>query len=106
MTKIFEISQNVSKQANMKYTHIILDLGAAIKAFHVIWNQNEHWKNIIIHLGDFHAFMAFFGCVGKYVTGSFSRKLYFSRDCVHLAQLLVCYQESITIGIFELIIEF
>ena len=53
-----------SKQANVKYTHIILDLGAAIKVFHVICNQNEHWKNIIIHLGDFHEFMAFFGCVG------------------------------------------
>ena len=70
LTKIFEISQNLSKQANMKYTYIILDLGAAIKAFHVIWNQNGHWKNIIIHLGDFYAFMAFLGCVGKYVTGS------------------------------------
>ena len=70
MTKIFEISHNLSKQANMKYMHIIFDLGAAIKAFHVIWNQNEHWKNIIIHLGDFNAFVAFFGCIGKYVTGS------------------------------------
>ena len=70
MTKIFEIPQNLSKQANMKYTHIILDLGAAIKTFHVIWNQNEHWRNIIIHLDDFYALIVFFGCVGKYVTGS------------------------------------
>ena len=35
MTKIFEISQNLSKQANMKYTHIILDLGALSK--HFMW---------------------------------------------------------------------
>ena len=77
MTKIFEISQNLSKLANMKYMHIILDLGAAIKAFHVIWNQNEHWKNIIIHLGDLHAFMAFSGCVGKYVTGSGFKEVVF-----------------------------
>ena len=70
MTKTFETSQNLSKQTNLKYVHIILDLGAAIKAFYVIWNQNENWKNMIIHLGDFHSFMAFFGCVGKYVTGS------------------------------------
>ena len=54
----------------MRYTHVIFDLGAAIKGFHVIWNQKGHWKDIIIHLGDFHAFMAFFGCVGKYITGS------------------------------------
>ena len=54
----------------MRYTHVIFDLGAAIKGFLVIWNQKEHWKDIIIHLGDFHAFMAFFGCVGKYITGN------------------------------------
>ena len=50
MATIFEIRQNLSKQANMKYTHIILDLGAAIKPFHVILNWNTHWKNIIIQL--------------------------------------------------------
>ena len=106
MTKIFEISQNLSKQANMKYMHIILDLGAAIKAFHVIWNQNEHWKNIIIssftiiHLWHFPEALASMSLVAV------SRKLYFSRDCVLLAQLLVCYQKSITVVIFEFIIEF
>ena len=42
--QIFEISRNLSKQANMRYTHVIFDLGAAIKGFHVIWNQKEHWK--------------------------------------------------------------
>ena len=72
----------------------------------MIWNQNEHWKNIIIHLDDFYALIVFFGCVGKHVTGSGFEEVVFSRDFVHLAQLLVCYQESITIGIFELIIEF
>ena len=41
-TKIFEISQNLSKQANMKYTSIVLDLGATIKAYYVIWNENDY----------------------------------------------------------------
>ena len=68
--QIFEISQNLSKQANMKYTHMIFDLGAAMKGFHVIWNQKELWKDIIIHLRDFHAFMGFFWCIGKYIPGS------------------------------------
>ena len=36
--QIFEISRNLSKQANMRYTHVIFDLGATIKGFHVIWN--------------------------------------------------------------------
>ena len=79
---LFEISQNLAKQANMKYTHITLDVGAAIKAFHVAWNDKTRWSNIIIHLGDFHAFMAFFGSIGKFVTGSgFEEIVYQSGLC-------------------------
>ena len=33
---IFEISQKFSKQGKMRYTHVTLDVGAAIKAFHVV----------------------------------------------------------------------
>ena len=54
----------------MRYTHITLDVGAAIKAFHVVWNDKDQWNDIIIHLGDFHAFIAFFGSIEKFVTGS------------------------------------
>lgn len=67
---LFEISQNLAKQANMKYAHITLDLGAAINAFRVVWNDKARWSNVIIHLGDCHAFMAFFGSIGKLMTGS------------------------------------
>ena len=65
LAEIFEISQKLAKQGNMR-----LDVGAAIKAFHVVWNDKDLWSNITIHLGDFHAFMAFFGSIGKFVTGS------------------------------------
>ena len=68
LVEIFEISQKLAKQGNMRYTHITLDVGAAIKAFHVIWNDKDRWSNIIIKLGDFHPFMAFFGGIGKFVT--------------------------------------
>ena len=95
MTKIFEVSQNLSKKANMKYAHIILDPGAAIKGFHVIWNQNKHWKNIIIHLGDFHAFMAFmaFFGVGKSVTGIGFKEIVFQPG--------LCTSGSITCVLLE-----
>ena len=52
------------------YAHITLDVGAAIKASHVIWNDPDLWKNVIIHVGDFHCFIAFFGVVGKFIVGS------------------------------------
>ena len=70
LVEIFEISQKLAKQGNMRYTHITLDVGAAIKAFHVVWNDKDRWSNIIIHLGDFHAFMALFGSIRKFVTGN------------------------------------
>ena len=54
----------------MKYMHIILDVGAAIKAFHGVWNNLQAWSDIIIHQSDFHAMMAFFGIIGSFIKGS------------------------------------
>lgn len=54
----------------MKYTHITLDVGAAIKAFQVVWNNTQAWSDTIIHLGDFHAIMAFFRIIGSFIKGS------------------------------------
>jgi hypothetical protein len=62
--------RELAKQANMAYTHITIYVGAAIKAYHVIWNNPQAWSDIIIHLEDFHAVMAFFGVFGCFVGGS------------------------------------
>ena len=56
---LFEVSRHLAKKANMKYVHIVMDVGAAIKAFHVVWNDTVLWRYIIIHLGDFHAMLSF-----------------------------------------------
>ena len=34
-------------------------------AYHLIWNDSERWKRIIIHLGDLHSFTAFLGVIGN-----------------------------------------
>lgn len=68
--EMFHQSRQLAKQSNMLYTHITLDAGAAIKAFHVVWNNPAEWSDIIIHLGDFHAMMAFFAVIGRFVEGS------------------------------------
>ena len=68
--EMFERSEKMSKQGNMKYTHIVLDCGAAIKAYHVLWNNADRFKNIIIHLGDFHTMQAIFGVLGSFISGS------------------------------------
>ena len=70
---LFEIllrAERLSEEANMKYLHIIMDCGAAMKMFHVIWNNPEKYSKVLIHLGDFHCMQAFFGVIGQYVTGS------------------------------------
>ena len=68
--EMFHQSRQLAKQSNMSYTHNTLDVGAAIKAFHVVWNNPDAWSDIIIHLGDFHAIMAFFAVIGRFVEGS------------------------------------
>ena len=53
-------SQILSKKCNMIYTHITTDVGAATKFYQVIWNNPIEFKNVLIHLGDFHAIQALF----------------------------------------------
>ncbi len=47
-----------------------MDAGAASKFYHVVWNNPEEYKRVIIHLGDFHGLMEFFGVIGKIIQGS------------------------------------
>ena len=46
--EMFFRSKHLAAQSNMKYTHIVLDCGAAIKAYHVLWNNPDRFKNIVI----------------------------------------------------------
>ena len=50
----FEYLETLSKQCNMPYTNITLDVGAAINAFKFLWSNQTRFRNIVIHLGDFH----------------------------------------------------
>lgn len=57
----------MAAQSNMRYAHVTTDVGAAAKFYHVIWNNPDEFDNIIIHLGDMHATMEFFGNIGKFL---------------------------------------
>ena len=46
--------QELAKDMNMPYVNITLDVGAAMNACILIWNQPELFSNIVIHLGSFH----------------------------------------------------
>ena len=63
-------SIRLSEFSNMVYTHITVDIGAAEKYYKVIWNNPEEFKKVLIHLGDFHGMLQFFGNVGKFISSS------------------------------------
>ena len=73
-------SQALTKASNMKYTQITADAGAAGKFFQVIWNNSVEFAKVIIHLGDLHAFMEFFGVIGKLVCSSCFEDVIYQAD--------------------------
>ena len=44
----------LSLSVNMPFVNITLDVGAAMNAYKLIWNFQERFRNVVIHLGDFH----------------------------------------------------
>ena len=68
--EIFYQSRILSQKCNMQYTHITMDVGAAMKAFQVIWNNPIIWSDILIHPGDFHCMLMFFSVFESYLKGS------------------------------------
>ena len=82
MVEMFIGSEQLSKQANIKYTHITFDVGVAFKEFHVQWNQPENWSRVIINLGNIHAVNGFVVQLGHIYLGVHWRKLYTSKWCV------------------------
>ena len=43
-----------AKKINLQYYNITLDNGATMNFYLVKWMKQEEFKNVIIHLGDFH----------------------------------------------------
>ena len=54
----------------MLYVNIILDLGAEMNAYKVLWNYQEKFHNVIICPGDFHFMKGNFRVLGNLVSNS------------------------------------
>ena len=59
-----------AKKMNLQYCNITLDVGAAMNAYLVEWMKQEEFKNIIIHLGDFHFIKENFKVLGLLIKNS------------------------------------
>ena len=68
--KVFEILTESAKRANIPYINVTLDAGEALKAFQVLWNFQDEFKSIFIHLGDFHFVKECFNFLGCLISGS------------------------------------
>ena len=62
--------QKLAEEVNMPYVSVTLDVGAAVSACKLCWNYPERFKNVLIHLGDFHFLKENFNVIGKIVEGS------------------------------------
>ena len=54
----------------MLHVNVTLDVGAAVNVYELCWNYPERFKNVLIHLGDFHFFKENFNVIRKIVEGS------------------------------------
>ena len=46
--------QQLANDDNMPHVNIILDVAAAINTYKLLWNYPVSFRNVVIHLGDFH----------------------------------------------------
>ena len=76
------VSKRYAQSCNMVHRHITADCGTAAKFYHVVWNHQEEFKNVIVHLGDFHTMQELFSIIGKVMRGSgFDDVLYQANIC-------------------------
>ena len=69
--KVFEILTERAKCTNIPcYINVTLDVGGALKAYKVLWNFQDEFKSIFIHLGDFHFMKECFNFLGCLISDS------------------------------------
>ena len=62
--------QKLSADVNMPYMNVILDIGAAMNAYKMIWNYPHKFPNCVVHPGDFHAMKENYCVIGNIVAAS------------------------------------
>ena len=65
-----EYLQKLAVSVNMPFVNITLDVGAAMNAYKMIWNNEIKFSNIVIDLGGFHFIKENFQVIGDIMSGS------------------------------------
>ena len=61
---------SLAKRVNMPHVNVFLDVGAAMKAYKLVWNYPDKFSNVLVLLGDFHFMKEIFNVVGTMTDGS------------------------------------
>ena len=71
---LLSLSQNYTRYVNQNYTIVTFDMALAMKAYQIIWQSSQHFKNAIIQTGVFHTICSYSGVLGKILRGSIFQK--------------------------------
>ena len=63
--KVLQISKDATDEVGQEYTFVTFDLAVAKKAYDLVWQHPDTYKNVVIHLGVFHTMLSYLGALGK-----------------------------------------
>lgn len=89
---MFNVSKELRTQSSKKDTNVTLDVEQQMVSFRQYGPQA--WSDIIIHLDDFHAVVAFFGIIGSFIKCSGFEETIFNWDNVLLKVSKIQFQEN------------
>ena len=70
VAECLKYSEEATKEVGQKYTITTFDLGVCMKAYPLLFNDPEKYKDHIVLIGSFHTTMAYLKMIGKKMTGS------------------------------------
>ena len=63
--EVLRNSEEASNEVGQSIVITTFDLGVCMKAYPLVWNSQEKYKNYIIMIGSFHLIMTYFKMIGK-----------------------------------------
>ena len=67
--EVLKRSKEASQKLGQDQTIVTFDLATAKKAYSIIWNAPNTYKDVFIRLGTFHIICAYFKAMGKVLKG-------------------------------------
>ena len=67
---VLEVSKKATQSVGQEYTIVTFDLGVALKAFNIVWQNHVKFGKVIVQIGVFHTICSLFGAIGKHIKGS------------------------------------